>query len=109
MSKHLFIEVIFKLFLLLLVVSCGNLKSQNQETSREIKGYLLQKFDELLTFLQNHGSSSMMVIVDGEVIFNWGNTSEKHLIHSIRKPLIHSLIGIAVAQKKNNLFLSYRT
>ncbi|MFY9241480.1 MAG: hypothetical protein WAO74_00480 [Polaribacter sp.] len=106
MSKHLFTEVIFKLFLLLLVVSCGNLKSQNQETSREIKEYLLQKFDELQTFLQNHGSSSMMVIVDGEVIFNWGNASEKHLIHSIRKPLIHSLIGIAVAQKKNNLFLS---
>ena len=42
----------------------------------------------------------MMVLIDGEVIFEWGNTSEKHIIHSIRKPLIHSLIGIAVAEKK---------
>jgi CubicO group peptidase (beta-lactamase class C family) len=32
------------------------------------------------------------------VIFDWGHTRNKHLIHSIRKCLLNSLYGIAVAE-----------
>ncbi|WP_226789087.1 serine hydrolase domain-containing protein [Polaribacter porphyrae] len=64
------------------------------------KGYSPKKLEVLKAFLESTGATSMIVVVEGETIFSWGNTSEKHIIHSIRKPLIHSLIGIAVQQKK---------
>ncbi len=39
----------------------------------------------------------MLLLVDGEIIFDWGKTSKKHTIHSIRKSLLNSLYGIAVS------------
>lgn len=40
----------------------------------------------------------MIILIDGEVIFEFGNTNKKHLIHSIRKCLLNSLFGIAIDQ-----------
>ena len=66
----------------------------------ESKGFSTEKLDTLKAFLKESGASSMILLIDGEVIFDWGNTSEKHLIHSMRKALLNSIIGIAVEQGK---------
>lgn len=64
----------------------------------ETKAYSSQKLDLLKEHLDQSGSSSMMIMVGGDVIFEWGETSHKHTIHSMRKALLNSLVGIAVEQ-----------
>ncbi|MCG6187854.1 serine hydrolase domain-containing protein [Maribellus maritimus] len=54
----------------------------------------------MAAFLKKSDASSMLLLVDGAVIFDWGNTRKKHLIHSMRKCLLNSLIGIAVSDGK---------
>jgi CubicO group peptidase (beta-lactamase class C family) len=99
MKKYLLIKTYI---LLTIALTFGNYTtSQNLVPSiPNSKGYSLSKLNTLKAFLEKSCASSMMVLEDGDVIFEWGNTSEKHIIHSIRKPLIHSLLGIAVAEKK---------
>lgn len=87
--------------LLLIFSSChNNFSHQFTTVNPEEKGFSPEKLDTLVTFLKKSGASSMLLLVDGDVIFDWGNTREKHLIHSVRKCLLNSLIGIAVAEGK---------
>jgi CubicO group peptidase (beta-lactamase class C family) len=43
------------------------------------------------------GSAAFMALYDGKVFISWGEVDRKYLLHSIRKPLLGSLYGIAVA------------
>jgi CubicO group peptidase (beta-lactamase class C family) len=65
----------------------------------ESKGYSAAKLDSLAAHLERSGSSSMLLLVDGDIIFEWGHTKQRHVIHSIRKCLLNSLYGIAVEKK----------
>ncbi|NQZ78910.1 MAG: serine hydrolase [Ekhidna sp.] len=65
-------------------------------TSPESKGFSSEKLDVLKEHLQTTGSSSMLIAIDGEIIFEWGDTNRKHLIHSMRKAMLNSLYGIAI-------------
>ncbi|MEO1021695.1 MAG: serine hydrolase [Bacteroidota bacterium] len=56
--------------------------------------------DSLSRFLEYKGSSAMMIVKDDSVVFSWGATDQKLLVHSIRKSLLNSLIGIAVSEGK---------
>ena len=64
----------------------------------EARGFSSSRLDSLKSHLEESGSSGMMIMVQGEVIFDWGHTRKKHTIHSIRKCLLNSLYGIAVAE-----------
>jgi len=64
----------------------------------ESKGFSSEKLDSLKGHLEKSRASSMMLLVDGEVIFDWGESDRKHTIHSIRKCLLNSLFGIAVSR-----------
>ncbi|QTN39808.1 serine hydrolase [Cryomorphaceae bacterium] len=66
----------------------------------ESKGFSSEKLAELANHLETSGSHAMMILVDGEVIFDWGATDQKLLIHSIRKSMLNSLYGMAVAEGK---------
>jgi CubicO group peptidase (beta-lactamase class C family) len=79
-----------------------------QYADPESKGYSSEKLDALQEHLENSGASSMLVLAEGEVIFEWGNTDKKHTIHSIRKSLLNSLIGIAVAEGKMDTSMTIR-
>ena len=59
-------------------------------------GFSSQKLDSLSEFLNNSGSSSLLLLFDGKIIFEWGKADYKHTIHSIRKPLISALYGIYI-------------
>ena len=101
MEKFKFIKTLLLVGFAVTLTSGHRIVPQNGITSfKETKGYSISKLDTLRDFLKKSGASSMMIMLDGKVVFDWGNTDEKHVIHSIRKPLIHALLGIAVDQKK---------
>ncbi len=45
------------------------------------------------------GSAAFMALSDGKVFISWGQVDRKYLLHSIRKPLLGALYGIAVAEE----------
>ena len=72
-------------------------KHQFEYAKPEAKGYSSEKLEVLKKHLQESGSSSMIILVDGSVIFEWGEGNKKHLIHSMRKAILNSLYGIAIS------------
>ena len=79
-----------------------------QYAEPESKGYSSEKLDALKEHLEKSGASSMLILAEGEVIFEWGKTDKKHTIHSIRKSLLNSLIGIAVEEGKIDTSMTIR-
>ncbi|EMR01599.1 serine hydrolase domain-containing protein [Cesiribacter andamanensis] len=65
--------------------------------SPESKGFSSAQLDSLSAFLSRAGSSALLVMVDGAIIYEWGETGRRHTIHSIRKAMINALYGIKVA------------
>jgi hypothetical protein len=90
---HLFLAV------LLTCAACQQVpRHVFQYSEPEAHGFSSARLDSLKSHLEESGASGMMILVQGEVIFDWGQTRNKHLIHSIRKCLLNSLYGIAVAE-----------
>lgn len=61
-------------------------------------GFNSEQLKELGTYLKSAGSSALLLMADGDIIYEWGETEKKHTVHSIRKALINSLFGIKVAE-----------
>lgn len=61
-------------------------------------GYSEEKLQALASFLGESGSDSLLLLRDGKVFFEWGDTRKKLPIHSIRKALLNSLIGIHMGE-----------
>ncbi len=66
-------------------------------------GYSPEKLDELAEYLESAGSSSLLLVHDGKVFFEWGDIYEKHLIHSMRKSLLNGLYGVLYDKGKLDL------
>lgn len=64
----------------------------------EEAGFTPRGLAELETYLEEAGSSSMILAHDGRIVFEWGDTRRRHTVHSIRKSLLNSLYGIYVAR-----------
>ena len=54
-------------------------------------------------YVEEIGSTSVMIVQHGMVVAAWGDIAQKSNLHSCRKSLLNSLIGIAVAEGKINL------
>ena len=94
-------QKIFKTCLLLSFLltyfSCGNnYKYDFKYALPETKGFSSDKLEILEKHIKKSGSSALMIMVDGDIVFEWGETDKKHTIHSIRKALLNSLYGIAI-------------
>ncbi|MDA3817560.1 MAG: serine hydrolase [Prolixibacteraceae bacterium] len=101
--------IIYLFGLLVFLASCDKTpKSDFTYAEPETKGYSSPKLELLKKYLEKSEASSMMIMVDGAIIFEWGETSKKHLIHSIRKALLNSLVGIAIEQGKIDTSLTMR-
>ncbi len=91
----------FKLLVLTLLLSALNYTADSQEKFKyvkpETKGFSSEKLESLKNHLEESGSSSMIIMIEDAIIFEWGDTKKKHLIHSIRKAMLNSLYGIAIA------------
>lgn len=57
-------------------------------------GYSEEGLAALRTFLEEAGSETLLLLHDGKVVFEWGDIRQKRLLHSIRKPVLHALIGM---------------
>jgi len=97
---------LFLFFLLSYFSSCNN--SVFKYTSPEAKRFSSEKLEKLKEHLAQSGSSALMILVDGDVIFDWGETKKKHTIHSIRKALLNSLYGTAIAKGQIDTSMTLR-
>lgn len=94
---------------LITLMSCGNNSNSNLNyATPELKGFSSSKLEKLEEHLEKSGSSALMILVDGNVIFDWGETKRKHTIHSIRKALLNSLYGIAIEKGQIDTTLTLR-
>ncbi|MGD0567495.1 MAG: serine hydrolase [Candidatus Sulfotelmatobacter sp.] len=62
-----------------------------------------KKLAGIRDYLEEIGSTSAMIVQHGVVVAAWGDVAHKSNLHSCRKSLLNSLIGIAVADGKINL------
>jgi len=74
----------------------------------ESSGYSSEKLEILKKHLEETGSSSMLIMIDGKIIFEWGKTDKKHLIHSMRKAMLNSLYGIAIQRGQIDTSMTLR-
>ena len=61
-------------------------------------GYTDEGLDALRQVLAEGGSESLLLVHEGKVFFEWGDVRQKRLVHSMRKPLLHALIGIELSK-----------
>lgn len=95
----------------MLLIFTGNSCSKKQTftySTPESQGFSTEKLENLQDHLESSGSSAMMIIVDGEIILEWGEVNKKHLIHSMRKAMLNSLYGIAVARGQIDTSMTLR-
>lgn len=64
----------------------------------EDAGWSLEKLAKAKQCSELMGSAAVMIIDDGRVISEWGETTRKFNVHSIRKSFLSALYGIAVAK-----------
>ena len=62
--------------------------------SPEDLGWSTAKLKKAKVFSNRIGSAAVMIVDNGIVVDQWGDISLKYPIHSIRKPLMSSLVGI---------------
>jgi len=65
--------------------------------SPEAVGFSSEKLEAAGRFAEQIGSSAVMALYDGRVFFDWGKTTAKYSVHSIRKPFLGAIFGIHVA------------
>ena len=66
-------------------------------------GFSQEKLDKAVAYAENAGSTSGMIIAQGQVVAEWGNVARKSNLHSARKSLMSALIGIAVERGQMQL------
>ncbi|NVK86764.1 MAG: serine hydrolase [Gammaproteobacteria bacterium] len=76
------------------VTQAAEIRDQFERITPAQAGYSEAKLKQLSEYLEQHGSSSMMLLHDGKVFFQWGDIYQPHTVHSIRKALLNSLLGI---------------
>lgn len=82
----------------LLPAAAGHAKDAFARTTPAEAGYSAERLDALRTLLAGSGSETLLLLHEGKVFFEWGDIRRKRLVHSIRKPLLHALIGREVGK-----------
>ena len=71
--------------------------------SPEQAGWSSEKLRKAKEFSEKIGSAAVMIVYDGAVVDEWGETSRRFKCHSLRKSLLHALYGIYVGSGKIDL------
>ena len=74
-----------------------------QLASPEQAGWSGEKLRKIHDYVEEIGSTSVMIVQHGVVVIAWGDVAHRSNLHSCRKSLLNSLIGLAVAEGKINL------
>ena len=67
-----------------------------QLSSPEAVGWSSAKLERAREYSNSIGSAAVMIIYDGRILDQWGDTSRRFKTHSIRKSLLSALYGIHV-------------
>lgn len=78
-------------------------KTWEQAKTPEERGWSSEKLQQARRFFSSLDTAAVMIVDDGIVIDEWGETSKKFNIHSIRKSFLSALYGLAVKEAKINL------
>ena len=81
---------------LVLLLAAGSARADDafQRVSPAEAGYSEEGLAALRRVLADSGSESLLLVHEGKVFFEWGDIRQKRVVHSMRKPLLHALIGI---------------
>ena len=63
-------------------------------------GWSSEGLKALIPDMNRLGTDALMIVTDGKIVFEWGNTTNIIRSHSVRKSLLSALYGIYVAEKK---------
>ncbi|HLB91175.1 MAG TPA: serine hydrolase [Terriglobales bacterium] len=74
-----------------------------QLAAPEQAGWSAKQLKKIHEYVGEMGSTSAMIVQHGVVVAAWGDVAHRSNLHSCRKSLLNSLIGIAVAEGKINL------
>jgi CubicO group peptidase (beta-lactamase class C family) len=74
-----------------------------QLAAPEQAGWSTKQLGKIHEYVEEIGSTSAMIVQHGVVVAAWGDVAHRSNLHSCRKSLLNSLIGIAVAEGKINL------
>ncbi|MBK9491697.1 MAG: serine hydrolase [Haliscomenobacter sp.] len=66
-------------------------------------GFSQAGLDSLHRQFDRLGSAALLVVVDGKVAIDWGETSRRFMLTSARKSLMSAMIGIYASKGKINL------
>lgn len=69
----------------------------------ETLGWSTQKLAEAHAYAQSIGSAALLVVHQGQVMDDWGETTKRFNVHSIRKSYLSALIGVSVASGRIQL------
>ncbi|UCD36985.1 MAG: serine hydrolase, partial [Fidelibacterota bacterium] len=67
------------------------------EISPESAGFSSEALAAVSEQAEVLGCAALMALYDGQVFYSWGEVDRNYQLHSIRKPMLNSLYGIAVA------------
>ena len=78
-------------------------KSWTKVASPEAAGWSRERLGEAREFSRKIGSAAVLIVADGVVVDEWGETSKPFNVRSIRKGLLNALYGLAVQEGKIRL------
>ncbi|OKY25935.1 serine hydrolase [Thalassotalea sp. PP2-459] len=73
-----------------------DIKKATPVPTQNLATFTPQKLQKLNEFLKTSNTSSLVLMSEGKVVFEFGDIHKKHTIHSIRKPMLNALFGIYV-------------
>lgn len=104
-----------RVLLVLWVLACLHLASATPPTpvfpgehwakaaSPEVMGWSSNKLAEAHAYARAAGSAALFVVHQGKIVDDWGETTRRFNVHSIRKSLLSALIGLCVASNRLQL------
>ena len=97
-KSNFIMKLIFGVSFILLMNSCTSIELSDKlkRIKPEEIGFSSEKLMKLDSYLTKIGSSSLILILDGKIFYEWGDIYKKHLIHSVRKAMLSSIYGIYI-------------
>src|ERR1700722_2793945 len=78
-------------------------KNWAQAVKPEDRGWSSDKLAAAKAYADSIDTAAVVVVDDGIIVTQWGATTTKFNVHSIRKSFLNALYGIAVAKGEINL------
>ncbi len=78
-------------------------KSWNYIKDMGSYGYLLKDLKKAKAYSKDMNTAAVMIVVDGKILYEWGEVEKKYNTHSIRKSFLSALYGNYVKEGVINL------